>query len=134
MTSDEAPERPNLIIDQGINKMITVASLDVNLAQEIFITTVDKARLCLSQALKNMERRDSWMAPAGILATILGTFLTATFRDFLFSKDTWEAFFVFAALAALLWLVISVVRRPKAASVDQIIEELRRGFLAKGGK
>ena len=47
-----------------------VGRFDRNIAQEIFVTTADKARLCLIDAFQRLERQDAWIAPAGILATV----------------------------------------------------------------
>ena len=70
-------------LEGPIVKLIQITSIDANLKQEIFITTVDKARNCLKEALANVEQRNAWAAPAGILATIVVGFPTATFQDFI---------------------------------------------------
>ena len=56
---------------------------------------------CLTEALAKVEQRDAWAAPAGILATIVVVFPTATFQDFVISKDTWRAMFIIAAVLSL---------------------------------
>ena len=91
-------------LERPIVKLIQVISIDANLKQEVFITTVDKARNCLKEAMGNVERRSAWAAPAGILATIVAVFPTATFQDFIVSKDTWRAMFIIAALVSAVWL------------------------------
>src|ERR1035441_1583318 len=92
-------------LEGPIVKLIQITSIDANLKQEIFITTVDKARNCLKEALANVEQRNAWAAPAGILATIVVVFPTATFQDFIISKDTWRAMFIIAAMLSAVWLV-----------------------------
>src|ERR1022692_5302643 len=73
-------------LEGPIVKLIQITSIDANLKQEIFITTVDKARNSLKEALANVEQRNAWAAPAGILATIVVVFPTAAFQDFIISK------------------------------------------------
>jgi|ERR1017187_5523959 hypothetical protein len=85
-----------------------ILRVDANLKQEIIVITADKARLCLRDAVDNMERSKAWQTPAGILATILVVFPVSTFQDFLgFSKDTWKALFIAAALFFVGWLILS---------------------------
>jgi hypothetical protein len=116
-------------LEGPIVKLIQITSIDANLKQEIFITTVDKARNCLKEALANVERRNAWAAPAGILATIVVIFPTAMFQDFVISKDTWRAIFIIAALLSAIWLVRCLWAnwRTEPQSVDDIIQELRKG-------
>jgi hypothetical protein len=116
-------------LEGPIVKLIQITSIDANLKQEIFITTVDKARNCLKEALANVEQRNAWAAPAGILATIVVVFPTATFQDFIISKDTWRAMFIIAAMLSAVWLVRCLWAKWKTEpqSVDDIIQELRKG-------
>jgi hypothetical protein len=117
---------PSLTINQDFaNQMI--ARVDANITQEIFITTVDKAKLCLNDALRRMEQRRAWVAPAGILATLAVVFPTASFHDLLLTKDTWLALFITFTVLDAAWLVSAVRNRPKSLSVEAIIEELRKG-------
>jgi len=116
-------------LEGPIVKLIQITSIDANLKQEVFITTVDKARNCLKETLTNMERRTAWATPAGILATIVVVFPTASFQDFILPKDTWRAMFIIAALLSSVWLVRCLWARwnTKTQSVDDIIHELRKG-------
>ena len=83
----------------------------------------------MKEALASVEQRNAWAAPAGILATIVVIFPTATFRDFVISKDTWRAIFIIAALLSAVWLLrcLWAKWRTKPQSVDDIIQELRKG-------
>jgi|ERR1700691_4939892 len=116
-------------LEGPIVKLLQITSIDANLKQEIFITTVDKARNCLKEALANVAERNAWAAPAGILATIVVVFPTANFQDFVISKDTWRAMFLIAALLSAVWLARCLWARWKAGplSVDDVIQELRQG-------
>lgn len=98
-----------------------------NLDQDNVVTTEDKIRICLMTYLKNLQSRDTWMAPLGVALTLVLTFLTTDFKDFYFSADTWQAFFLIAFILSGVWLVVSLVRRPKALGVDDIVMMLKSG-------
>jgi hypothetical protein len=112
-----------ITIDLDLSQLIE--KVDTNVRQEIIILTADKARLCLRDTLQRMEHRKAWIAPAGILATLLVVFPTTTFQDFLnLSKDFWKAFLSIAALAAFAWLVVCLARIKNSLTVDDIVSLL----------
>ena len=87
MDPDKQPAPSQITIDLGSDRL--VQRVDNSVGQEIIVTTADKARLCLIEAMDRMERRRAWIAPAGILATLLVVFPTTTFQDFLaFQENT----------------------------------------------
>jgi hypothetical protein len=101
---EERPAAEPITIDLGLNQLIQ--RVDTNITQQIIVTTADKARLCLMQSLDRMERRRAWVAPAGILATLIVVFPTTTFRDFLgLSKEYWRAVFSLVTLGTVVWLI-----------------------------
>jgi hypothetical protein len=117
-----------ITIDLGLNSLIQ--RVDTNVTQQIIITTADKARLCLMQTLDRMEQRRAWIAPAGILATLIVVFPTTTFQDFLgFSKDYWRALFSLAAIGTTVWLIGALLRIGKSLTIDQIVDRLRNESL-----
>ena len=125
--SNTGPEP--ITINLGLNQLIQ--RVDQNVTQEIIVTTADKARLCLIKARDRMERRNAWIAPAGILVTLIVVFPTTTFQDFLsLSKEFWKAMFSFAALGALAWLVHCLFRIQRSLTVIQIVDRLRTDSLA----
>ena len=116
-------------IDLGLNEIIQ--RVDRNVTQEIIVTTADKAQLCLIEILDRMERRRAWIAPAGILATLIVVFPTTTFQDFVgLSKEYWKAMFSSATLGALIWLIVCLSRLRTSLTVAQIVDRLRTGSLA----
>lgn len=126
---NQPPGASPITIDLGLNSLIQ--RVDTNVRQQIIITTADKARLCLMQALDRMEQRRAWMAPAGILATLAVIFPTTSFNDFLgLSKEYWRALLTFAAIWAAVWLIRSLLRIPASLSLDEIVDRLRTESLA----
>lgn len=131
MTPDSGnrPPAAPITIDLGLNQLIQ--RVDTNVTQQIIVTTADKARLCLIQALHRLERRNAWIAPAGILATLIVVFPTTTFQDFLgMSKEYWKAIFSVATVATLIWLVVCLVRIQRSLTIEEIVEHLRTDSLA----
>ena len=118
-----------------INLEQLVDRIDRNLRQEIIVTTADKTRLCLIEALDQMERRKAWIAPAGILATLAVVFPTTVFRDFLgLSKDYWSAIFSLGTLGALVWFTVCIFRIRRSVTVEQIVNRLRTDALLDAPK
>ena len=62
------PAANPITLDLKLNQLIQ--RVDTNVTQEIIVTTADKARLCLIDALGCLERKKAWIAPASILATL----------------------------------------------------------------
>ena len=77
-----------------------------------------------------MERRNAWIAPAGILATLIVVFPTTSFQDFLgLSKEYWIAIFSVAAITTLVWLVVCLLRIQRSLTIEQIVDRLRTDSL-----
>ncbi len=118
-----------ITIDLGLNNLIQ--RVDTNVTQQIIVTTADKARLCLMQTLDRMEQRKAWIAPAGILATMIVVFPTTTFQDFLgLSREYWRALFSLITIGAFIWLVYALFRIRSSLTIDQIVDRLRTESLA----
>jgi hypothetical protein len=108
------------------NIMVNVSDVHINVSQNLIITTEDKLRLCLSEHLKRMERKNSWITPLGILIAILVTLVTSTFKDVGLSADTWRAIFIIAGVLSLGWLIWSIKEAWKSEKIEDIVEELKR--------
>jgi len=126
---NQPPGAGPITIDLGLNNLIQ--RVDTNVTQQIIVTTADKARLCLMQTVERMEQRKAWIAPAGILATLIVVFPTTTFQDFLgLSREYWRALFSLAAIGATIWLVHALLRIRTSLTIDQIVDRLRTESLA----
>jgi hypothetical protein len=101
-----------------------------NLEQEFILATEDKIRLCLADHLARMERRNAWIAPLGILLTIILVFVTTTFKSFIFSSETWEAFFLFALIISVLWSIKAFWQARVSTSIDDVIADIKRTAIA----
>lgn len=96
-----------------------------NLSQQVIMTTEDKLKLCLKENLKKAEKKNAWIAPTSILIAVITVFSTATFKEFILSAKTWEAFFILIGIASLVWLIISLRYAFYEVKIEAIIAELK---------
>lgn len=109
-----------------IDKTVEVKNIYTNVSQEIVKITVDKLRLVLTEHLKCLEERKSWMTPLGIFITLLLVLTTTDFKDSLSIKSaTWEAFFLMAVALTLIWLIRTIIRAIRTKTIDDVIELLK---------
>lgn len=86
----------------------------------------DKLRLILLQHLADVESGKRWQFPLGVLLALIPMFLTSDFKDFAWiDKTTWRAFFLFATVAAIAWLVLAIRATRKAGTPDQLVERIK---------
>jgi len=81
MDEQSPPAETQIDTESLTNQLVIVSSVSLNVSQNLIITTEDKVRLCLSEHLDRMQKRRGWIAPLGILVTILLTLITSTFRN-----------------------------------------------------
>ena len=109
----------------GVERLVVKGlSTHSNLNQRLVYLYENTIRICLMKNIQKISSRREWQTPLGILLTIIIIFPTTEFKDWVFSKDTWQAFFVFIVVASFVWLIYTLIMRPKSVTVDQIIEEL----------
>lgn len=104
-----------------------VSAIYLNVAQEVIVTTEDKVLLWLSEHLKRMERRRSWITPLGIFITIVLTLATSSFKDILYlSADTWRAIFIIVGLISLALFIGFIIEALKSEKVEDIVAALKK--------
>lgn len=126
--ADEATRRAIIAALRNYNPpRIRVSAVHDNLDQEVIQVTCDGLKIRLTEHLQNVESRRSWIAPAGIVATTLAALCTTEFKDVLgLTKATWQAIFVMAFLAGTAWLAVTLIKRRKAETIDDVIDSLRK--------
>ena len=97
-----------------------------NTDQELIVITSDRLELVLQKHLKNLERRNEWIAPLGLLLAIITTFCTATFKDAFFAADTWKAIFVMAGVTSFVWLVRSGWASFRAPDIGEVMSSIKQ--------
>lgn len=112
-----------------LDGLVNVTDVHINVDQALIITTEDKLRINLNEHVNNMERSKSWIAPLGILTTIIIALITTDIKKdvFLFSPDTWQAIFIICAIISFFWLVITIRNAWKCENIDDLIKRLKTG-------
>lgn len=105
---------------------VEVRSVHGDLSQEIITITVDKLRLILFRHASTIEEKKSWIAPAGILMTIVVTLITTTFKDYFFSQSTWQAIFIISLVLVILWFLRSLYRSIWSPSIEDLVEKIKQ--------
>jgi len=128
MTNENSSPQKSTINPGTLGGLVDVSEIHLNVQQALLITTEDRVRLHLSSHLKNVEKKRSWIAPLGVLLTIIVTLVTARFKEDspLFSPSTWEAIFVMTGLLSFGWLIYSLWQAWQSESMDDLIERLKR--------
>jgi len=115
------------------NQLAQNTRVHFNLDQNAIITTEDKVRLVLLTHLTVLEKKNSWIAPAGTFITILTSFVTTNFKDFWLPASTWEAIFLLSGVASFVWLIVALKQAYSAPSVDDIVSELKTSVQSNPG-
>lgn len=105
---------------------IEVTEVHGDLSQQIIKITVDKLSLILHKHADAIERKKEWIAPLGILLTIIVVLVTATFNNKFLAAETWAAIFIISAGLVGLWLVKSAWRSFKSESINDLIEKIKK--------
>jgi Na+/melibiose symporter-like transporter len=102
---------------------LAVDKVHQNLAQEVVEITVDKLKILLTSHVENLRKASEWQAAAALLAGVIATLSTATFKEvFGISAAAWQAVFVVIGVLSFFWLLKSLVRLYRSGSVDSLIE------------
>ncbi len=126
MNDEKKPPQETNINIGSVEGLVNVSEVHLNVSQEVIVTTEDKIRLCLSKHLDNMGKKRGWIAPLGILLTIILTLVTSDFTDMGFDAPTWQAIFVVSGIISLMWFLNSVKNALKSEKAEDIIGELKR--------
>jgi hypothetical protein len=99
-----------------------------NLEQVVIVTTEDKLRICLQNAIAHLGTKREWWTPVALLVTLALTLTTAEFKDQLaIPAATWKAFFLFLTVASLIWTIVAIWKAFRVkVSVESIISEIKQ--------
>jgi hypothetical protein len=128
MNEEIKPPEKAKINTESLASLINVSEVHLNVSQEVIITTEDKIRICLSEHLKQMEKKRGWIAPSGILIAIVVALVTSTFKDkFGLDAATWRAIFILSGIVSIGWLIWSIKEAWKSEKLADIVAELKKG-------
>ncbi|HIF9437206.1 TPA: hypothetical protein ACX6SL_001321 [Photobacterium damselae] len=108
-------------------KTVDVTEVHSNIEQRLIQITEDKLKLVLNEHLEYVEQKRSWIAPLGILFTLLVVFATTDFKDAYLNKDTWRAIFIISTILTSGWLIRAMYFSFKAQSVTDVINKIKQG-------
>jgi hypothetical protein len=106
-------------------KKVEITAVHGDLNQQVIQITVDRLCLVLHRHVEKTTRSRDWIAPAGVLLSIILTFASTTFRDNILKAAVWSALFLLLGIAALVWLVVTLSRLVKAESVDDLVNRIK---------
>jgi hypothetical protein len=125
----------NIVPDALKKELLQVTAVHFNVAQEFIMITEDKTYRCLRDWKDKIETRKAWVAPVSLLAPLVLTFATATFRDaFGLSKDAWQAVFLIGILLAGIWTLkelLNLFNRKGTLTVEELIQDLKKGAVVQ---
>ena len=129
MPENDFPSKSGSAIEID-KEILRNSKVSTNLSQEIIVTTVDKARLCLLEHQKTLSARHGWIAPVGVLIPVLAALVTADFTKSFFGLGpaVWQAIFILSAIASSFWFVVALYQAIAAAmrgGVDEVINSLK---------
>jgi len=108
------------------NDFITIDSYVKNTGQNLIMITEDKVRICLMMHLNSLEKSRNWLIPLTLLISFLITLITSDPHDaFGLKADVWKAIFVLGAIIFFIWLIITLLERKKAISLDELIIQFK---------
>lgn len=122
MTAASAP--PELDVQRALMKDLVVHQ---NVRQELVFTTVDKIKLCLIEHRNHLAGRTEWVAPLGLLISLVTTLVAATFQPVGLAPATWEALYILAAIGAFVWtawLIARAIRAWRAGGLDALLDRI----------
>lgn len=131
MNEEKKPPQTSIDVSFFGNQLVKVSEVHLNVSQEVVITTEDKIRICLSEHLKRMGKKNSWIAPLGICTTIIITLVTSTFKDVVLGAPTWQAIFIITGIISLVWFFKTCDESSKSVTVEDIVSELKKGSQIK---
>lgn len=118
------------ILKDGLQNLILKNSkVQSSLGEIIIISTEDKIELCLMKHLSDLEQKNQWITPFGLLLTVILTFLTTDFKEWIFPKEMWQAVFFIAAVIFLGWLLIAIRRAWRIKTVKDILAEIKKSSI-----
>ena len=137
MNADKTPPQETRINTGYMKDLETISEVYlITLPQDVITTTEDKLRLCLSDYLKKMEKKKSWLTPMGLTISFTLTLMTSSFKDLGLSAATWRALFIIGVIAAFSWLIYSIIEASRSVKIEDIIIELKKhsGLMIKSVK
>ena len=106
---------------------LPISKIHGNQQQEMVYVPVDRLHNILNDHVAEVRQSNEWHTPAATLLAVGGTLLTATFQEaFGLDGAFWHALFVILLFLSTGWLIGALLRRRKAKSVAELVDEIKR--------
>ena len=92
----------------------------------LIVVSESKLRLCLTNHVHNIGKKDSWIIPLSLCSGFLIALVTCDFKEIIFSKDMWKASFFIICIICLFWFIITLKYIFQPITIDDIITELKK--------
>ncbi len=80
-----------------------------NTQSNVIRITDDKLKVILLENKESLKRNNDFVAPLTLLISLILTFCTTNFRDFLtIGAPVWKALYLFLTIGSVIWLVIEL--------------------------
>ena len=122
----ENESKTNILQETLTKESLEKSQVHLNLGEGFIVTTEDKVKLCLIEHLKNLEKKNSWITPLGLLITVILTFLTTDFKNWIIPKYTWQAIFLISGVIFFGWLIYGIYTFCKAKTIDDVVGEIKK--------
>lgn len=103
------PEIGNIDLNKDLTAKMVIHK---NLDQEIIVTSTDKVKIILREHIGTLKKKNNWINPISILATISATLCTTNFDQEVLNlkPDVWKAIFVILFFFSLGWSVVTAIQ------------------------
>jgi hypothetical protein len=109
------------------SELVQKSKVHYNLGQDVIIVTEDRMRLKIDRYLKRVVGSWFWLTPLSILVAIVLSLITATFHDWIFKAEIWNAIFLVAAVILAVWTLVAICNAIRSRTcVDDLLNELKK--------
>jgi len=113
-------------LDRAIAEQLKKVETTLCLSRKVIVISEDQLELRVQDGIQKLQAKNSWIAPAGILVTCLGTLFTADFKNFSWAAaGTLKGVFVALTIASSVWLLFSL-RAANAFGRREFMESIRK--------
>jgi len=113
--------------DEFIKNLVTTEFVNMNVAQNVVVTTEDKLKLAIQNHSNGIGKKKDWIAPFSIALSIIVSMSSTEFRDFIVSKEVWSAVFLICFAGSIAWFFVVIRYAFGKYSTDALLEEIKTG-------
>ncbi|MBM4307393.1 MAG: hypothetical protein FJ123_11745 [Deltaproteobacteria bacterium] len=128
--SDQTPSKTKITLELD-EELLERSIVHKNIGQEFIVTTTDKIKLSLLEHRDILKAKIDWIAPTGILITLIATLAATNFtRSLGLAPEVWKDLFIACTILDSLWLfhsIYRVIKFRRKGSVESLIQDLKIG-------